>query len=124
MSTLPNFDTLVQLAQENPLELERIRQNAIMELIEKAPEHSQKRLKGLQFQIDSQRQLHKNSPMGTCMAINKMMHESFAELCAWMNIITGKDKLDTPGELSEPDSNQLSAKVLPFNATEECASAS
>ena len=124
MSTLPDFDTLVKLAEENPLELERIRQNAIAELIEKAPTHSQKRLKGLQFQIDSQRQLHKSSPMGSCMAINKMMHESFTELCTWMNIITGKDKLDAPAELSEADINQLSAKVLPFATTEDCASAS
>lgn len=85
MSDLPKFDELLKLAQENPEALEALRQEQIDQLIDNADENYQARLRGLQFQIDAQRQIHADSPMGACMKISKMMHESFAELRVYLN---------------------------------------
>lgn len=89
MSDFPDFDRLVKLAKEDPEALERFRLEQVENLIEQAPEAYQPRLRGLQFQIDAQRRIHKDSPMGSCMKISQMMHESFAELRTWLNAITG-----------------------------------
>ncbi len=115
MSSLPDFDTLVDLAQNNPEELERLRRREIAKLIAQAPEHTRRRLEGLQFQIDAKRAIHKDSPMGSCITISKMMHESFAELCVWLNILTGKDKGVRKTNQVETTSTGKSAKILAFN---------
>jgi hypothetical protein len=89
MSTLPSFDELLKLAQNNPGELERLRQQQVNKLIENAPASYRHRLRGIQFQIDAQRSIHNRSPLGSCMKISQMMHESFAELRGWLNQISG-----------------------------------
>ncbi|BFM16619.1 hypothetical protein R50073_28020 [Maricurvus nonylphenolicus] len=78
-SSLPSFDTLMTMALTNPEGFERLRQQEVDALIASAPEEIQQRLRGLQFQIDAQRQIHK-TPMGACIKISNMMHESFAQL--------------------------------------------
>ncbi|MGH1485061.1 MAG: DUF3135 domain-containing protein [Cellvibrionaceae bacterium] len=119
MSDFPNFDQLLKLAKEQPEELEKFRQEQVELLINEAPANSQRRLRGLQFQIDAQRQLHEDSPMGACMKISQMMHESFAELRVWLNDITG---LDDPlrneiNDFQSSGSEKVAAKVLPFPAS-------
>ncbi len=89
MSDLPNFDELLTLAQNDPEALEALRQKHVDLIINNADPSHQTRLRGLQFQIDAQRQIHTDSPMGSCMKISKMMHESFAELRGWMNQVSG-----------------------------------
>jgi len=113
MKTLPDFDTLMSLAQENPQELERIRRDHIEALINSVPAHKQQRLRGLQFQIDAQRDIHANSPMGASLKISEMMHASFAELRTWLNTISGEGNpaLDAP-IAHNPDAP--SAKVMAF----------
>ena len=116
MSDFPNFDQLLKLAKEQPEALEQFRQEQIELLISQAPARSQHRLRGLQFQIDAQRQLHGDSPLGACVKISQMMHESFAELRVWLNDITG---LDDPlrneiNDYQSPDTEKVAAKVLPF----------
>ena len=76
---LPDFDTLKHLAADNPDAFEALRQQHIDALIASAPATMQQRLRGLQFQIDAQRRLAKN-PMGSCIRISRMMHDSFARL--------------------------------------------
>ena len=88
MNTLPNFDELLELAKENPDAFETIRQQQIDQLINNADKKHQARLRGLQFQIDTQRQIHANSPMGACIKISKMMHESFSDLRVHLNQIS------------------------------------
>jgi len=39
---LPDFDTLMQLAKDDPEALERLRQNSIAELLDSAPSHMPK----------------------------------------------------------------------------------
>jgi hypothetical protein len=117
MSDFPSFDRLLTLAKEQPEELERFRQTQVEQIINQAPTAYQRRLRGLQFQIDAQRQLHADSPMGACVKISQMMHESFAELRVWLNDITG---LNDPlrGEIDNYQKEQKSAaKVLPFPAS-------
>lgn len=76
---LPHIDQLIKLAQSNPTKLEEIRLREIEALISSAPEDMQRRLRGLQFQIDCRRQLHKTS-LGSCISISQMMHESVGKL--------------------------------------------
>lgn len=83
-STLPSFDELKKLAQENPEELERFRQQQVNAIIESAPEHLRRRLKGIQFQVDCRRKLHK-SAMGSCISISKMMQDSVKQLNEVLN---------------------------------------
>ncbi len=117
MSDLPSFDILLKLAKEQPDELERFRQEQVENIINSAPEECQRRLRGLQFQIDAQRKIHADSPMGACMKINQMMHESFAELRNWLNTITGvNDPLNA--DMQSIDRNtKIAAKVLSFPAS-------
>lgn len=79
MDHLPNIDKLIELAQTDPAQLERIRQREVNTLINRAPTHIQQRLRGLQFQIDCKRRLHKH-PLGACVAITSMMMDSLQKL--------------------------------------------
>ena len=77
--TLPSFDELVCLAETQPAEFESLRTLLCNELIEQAPESIQKRLKGMQFTIDMERQKNKPS-LSNCQKISDMMSESLQEL--------------------------------------------
>lgn len=76
---LPSVDELIELAKRDPEGLENLRKQQIEQLITAAPEKLQNRLRGLQFQIDSRRRLHK-SPMGACLMISDMMLDSLGRL--------------------------------------------
>jgi hypothetical protein len=89
MLDLPSFDKLVRLAKEDPKALEALRQTQVEKLINNAPEALRQRLRGIQFQIDAHRQLHASSPMGSCLKISELMHESFADLRSWLNKMAG-----------------------------------
>ena len=74
-ASLPDFNTLKYMAEQDPQGLEQLRQEKILALIESSPEAYRHRLRGLQFQIDVQRRLAKN-PMQACLNISRMMHDS------------------------------------------------
>lgn len=76
-----NFDIeqLLTLAQTDPAALEALRDKRTEALIARASPDSQRRLRGLQFQIDCQRRIHK-TPLGACVAISQMMMVSLAKL--------------------------------------------
>ena len=115
MSDLPPFDELVKLAQEDPKALEALRKQHVEQLINSAPEGTQTRLKGLQFQIDAHRAIHTDSPMGACMKISQMMHESFAELRGWLNQISNlNDPLREIASESAQQEGDKIANVLAF----------
>lgn len=75
----PDAEQLIALAKNNPDALEQFRQQQIEKLIASAPENLQRRLRGLQFQIDCKRRLHQ-SPMGACIELSKMMFDSVYQL--------------------------------------------
>ncbi len=87
-STLPDFDTLVHLARTKPEELEQLRIRLCNDLIERAPEASRRRLRGIQFQIDMERRKAAN-PMAACIRISQMMHASFENLRSALNEAAG-----------------------------------
>lgn len=101
---LPSVDALIALAKKDPAALERLRQQQVEELIASAPEDMQRRLRGLQFEIDSRRALHKN-PMGACVALSKMMLDSMTRL---NEALHGMNAPDAPA-------TQPSAAVIPFS---------
>lgn len=111
MSTLPSVDKLIELATNNPEALEQLRQNQVNALIASAPKHMQRRLRGLQFQIDCKRQLHDNSPMGSCMAITKMMMDSLQGL---NEALHGYVNQDTS---YKHKSGHEKTEIIPFPAT-------
>ncbi len=77
---LPDVDTLITMAREDPEKLELLRRSMMAALIDSAPnEKIKNRLRGLQFKIDVERDRAK-TPMAACIALSEMMHESLAEL--------------------------------------------
>lgn len=96
-SNWPSFDELKKIAQEDPEALERFRQQQVDAIIENAPAHIQRRLRGIQFQVNCRRRLHK-SALGSCISISKMMQESLQELNQALNgsPIEKQVKQDTP----------------------------
>ncbi|MCZ6641901.1 MAG: DUF3135 domain-containing protein [Gammaproteobacteria bacterium] len=77
---LPDVDTLIEMAQEDPERLELLRRSMMAALIDSAPnEQIKKRLRGLRFKIDMERERAK-TPMDACITLSEMMHESLAEL--------------------------------------------
>ncbi|AFU97912.1 DUF3135 domain-containing protein [Simiduia agarivorans] len=97
---LPEFNDLLALSRENPEALERLRRQLVDQVISGANPDTQARLRGLQFQIDAQRQLS-SSAMGACVRLSRMMNASFAELMTQLN-----QPSDTPP--------QTNAKIIPF----------
>ncbi len=83
-SKLPGFDVLLHLAQHDPEALEQLRLEQVKNLIDNAPPQLQQRLRGLQFEIDAQREIH-SSALGACIKISEMMHESFFRLRNLLN---------------------------------------
>ncbi|MBB3168231.1 DUF3135 domain-containing protein [Simiduia aestuariiviva] len=99
---LPNFDTLRDLAEQQPEELEALRQRHIAALITRSNPASQRRLKGLQFQIDGLRQRHRH-PLAACIKISSLMKQSARDLLAELHAS------------SAPHRASKSAAIVPFN---------
>ncbi|WP_075185616.1 DUF3135 domain-containing protein [Teredinibacter haidensis] len=111
MKNWPDINQLLRMAKDSPEELETFRLRQIEALITATPKDMQRRLRGLQFQIDCQRKLHKSS-MGACIAISRMMHESVNQLSYYLNGKNSALKPDQPNFLEEDETG----KILPFPA--------
>jgi hypothetical protein len=75
----PPFDELKQLAEDSPAAFEELRTELVEDLIRNSDRSSQKRLRGLQFVIDSRRDLAGN-PVKAMIEIQSMMHASLERL--------------------------------------------
>jgi hypothetical protein len=106
---MPSFDEMVRLAKNDPETLERIRLKLIEETIAEAPENCQRRLRGLQFQIDMERRRASN-PMGACIKISKMMHDSLYTMRQTLNAAVG----ETADDIVMPLETPAQAQVLAF----------
>lgn len=104
----PSVDSLMELAKSDPEKLERIRKQEIERLIQSAPESAQRRLRGLQFQIDCKRELHPKG-MGACMTITTMMFDSLQKL---NEVLHGKEHTSA----DETKVNSEQADVISFPA--------
>ncbi len=76
---LPTFDEFVALLATDPDGFEALRQTLIEQEISSAPAKDQRRLRGIQFQVDSVRRASKN-PIASCVKIQRMLHASADEL--------------------------------------------
>jgi len=81
---IPDFDSLAKMAKQNPQEFEALREKLVEQAIASAKESNQRRLRGLQFQIDMTRQKAK-TPLAACIQISSLMHDSLAELRDYLN---------------------------------------
>ncbi|MEE8056261.1 MAG: DUF3135 domain-containing protein [Pseudomonadales bacterium] len=104
---MPDFDILLQIAQEDPQQLERLRLRLAHKTINSAPKSLRKRLRGLQFQIDAKRATSK-TPLAACIHISNMMHQSFEQLRKALND-PPKDAPSTPKKKNAADAN-----IIPF----------
>jgi len=77
--TTPSFEALVALAKEDPAEFEMLREQLCKQILDQAPEHISRRLKGLQFKINMERQRSKTA-LRSCLELSKLMNDSLAEL--------------------------------------------
>jgi hypothetical protein len=68
-----DFDHLLQLAEEDPLRFEDMRQAAIDDFIATLPEDRQVRMRRLQWRIDQERR--NRTPLSACVKISSMMWE-------------------------------------------------
>lgn len=90
-----DFDAWVKLARENPEEFERQRLATLRASIESAPAEHRKRLEGLQFQIDMERQ-RSGSALGACIKLNSMMWAGFFRLRKELNGVVEGTSLTEP----------------------------
>jgi hypothetical protein len=105
---LPSFDELKKLAETNPEQLEKLRAELIEDTISSAPQQYQRRLRGLQFQIDMERRRAKN-PLSSCIRISKMMHDHLYQMR--QTILATEEDID-----QEPVHLATDNSVIPFPA--------
>lgn len=79
MRDLPDFDTLKALAEHQPDQLQQLLEEQVEALINRASLPLQRRLRGLQFQVDAHRNIQR-TPMAACLKISGMMHDMLAQL--------------------------------------------
>lgn len=77
--SIPSFEELAELAENDPFEFEALRVRLCSQMIDNAPDYLKRRLQGLQFTIDMERKRAKSSYM-TCLKISQMMSDSLTEL--------------------------------------------
>lgn len=102
-----DFDFWSSLAEQDPAGFEQLRAQTIEELIASSSEHTQQRLRGLQWRIDCTRDLNSNA-LGACVAVSRMMWEAYARLNQTLTQIVHADAAESAA-VSAPN-----ATVLPF----------
>jgi len=113
---LPNFDELMKIAANDPKRLDEIRKQATESLIESAPDRYQRRLRGVQFQVDMELRRSK-SPLDGCIRISNMMNETLWQLKSTLNeVLESRQDLGFPNskELDLSEGTPKTAKILEF----------
>lgn len=92
---LENFDSLVKLAQDDPVGFEAYRAEMIEQLISGTFSERQMNLRRFQWRIEQETRNHKNS-MGRCIKLSSMMTERLNYLAQQIDIMTGKKAGEIP----------------------------
>lgn len=103
------FDDWRELASEDPQAFETARSAVIEEFLATVPDASIKRLRGLQWRIDTIRHCSSN-PMAACIGIYNMMWEKLAGENGMLDAMTG---LIHPETIYSPAPME-SAQILAF----------
>ncbi|MEE8079348.1 MAG: DUF3135 domain-containing protein [Pseudomonadales bacterium] len=105
---LPSFEVLVDMARNDPNGLETLRQSLTEAVIAAASSDStRRRLKGLQFRVDLERQ-RARTPLAAAIRISEMMCRSLADLHASM--VTPLEEREINELPLDPDHSN----VIPF----------
>ncbi len=109
-----DFDEMLALAKTDPASFEAKRTEYIESFLTSVPADKQTRLRGLQWQIDQTRQLAR-TPMGSCIAISKMMWDSLHLLKSQQRELVGLTTEQSP-RLASTRKSAFTAKgvVIPF----------
>ncbi|MCB1851285.1 MAG: DUF3135 domain-containing protein [Gammaproteobacteria bacterium] len=107
-----DFKQWVEMAKNDPELFENLRQKAINEVIEKAPEAQRQRLRCLQWRIDQERN-RSQSALGLCLWISRLMWESVTGRGGLFESLTQVKEIAHGGELVPPPAK---ADVLPFRS--------
>jgi hypothetical protein len=110
-----NFDEWAKMAKEDPEAFENKRKKMIQDVIDATSPEVQRRMQGLQWQIDNVRSTSSN-PMASCLKISQMM---------WDNVL-GDDgllenmrKLNDPEQISKLKQPKESATIISLNTNKE-----
>ncbi|MEH6649385.1 MAG: DUF3135 domain-containing protein [Motiliproteus sp.] len=79
MAELPEFETLIELADKDPEAFERFRQQTCQQFIETTSNHHQHRLRAIQNRVEMALDRAAN-PMAGIISVSTMMHDSFYQL--------------------------------------------
>lgn len=101
-----DFDHWSEIARTNPETFEAMRTEIIRSCIDHAPEDQQKRMRGLQWQIDCLRDQSRN-PLSACLKISRMMWDTLQKLAD-----ISRDPLNPGQDMSENKPDR--ALILPF----------
>jgi len=115
---LPDSKALLELAENDPEALERIRKEATEDPINDAPESCQQRMKGLQFQIDMEIRRSK-SPLESCIRVSRMMHNTLWQFRDVMQQTLGAEPLKSKPPFATEQNEEKptsSAKILQFDS--------
>lgn len=85
-SQLPSFDVLMDLAQNNPEQLEDLRKTFTDEIIRDASPRIRHKLEGINFKVNMERQRSK-TPLQSCIRIAALMHDSFNQMREGLDIL-------------------------------------
>lgn len=105
---LPAFEVLVDMARNDPNGLETLRRSMTEAVIAAASSDSTKRrLKGLQFRVDLERQ-RARTPLAAAIRISEMMCRSLADLHASM--VSPLEEIEIKELPRDPDHSN----IIPF----------
>jgi hypothetical protein len=108
-----DFDTWMQLYKTDPEAFECRREALIKDAISSAPVEQQRRLNGLQFQIDMERR-RSNSALQGCMRISSMMWKKCDQMRGKLNELSQQRDSEVSAP-TESTPNLVRADVLEFS---------
>ncbi|ODC03807.1 hypothetical protein BFW38_09900 [Terasakiispira papahanaumokuakeensis] len=118
-TSLPCFDTLMEMAQQDPQALEALRQKLSDEIVEQSNQKQRRKLEQLRFRIEGER-YRATTPLASCIRLSSLMHDTLYHLNIHLEKLQQPissfgpvAKPPTPSTTLSKTQNQ-SAKILPF----------
>lgn len=78
-TSLPCFDTLMEMAQHDPQALEALRQKLTDEIVEQSNQKQRRKLEQLRFRIEGER-YRAATPLASCIRLSSLMHDTLYHL--------------------------------------------
>ncbi|WP_417597884.1 DUF3135 domain-containing protein [Oceanospirillum sp.] len=111
VTQLPSFDVLMDLAQNNPEQLETMRNTLSEEIIQNASPRARNKLKGIVFRVNMERRRSK-TPLQSCIRIAALMQASCGQMREKLGLLKSQP-LYLVNRTERPKPEQAD-NVLPF----------